>query len=130
MRQILSCYKINCFLTRCYFLLKKFANDFGWRAGALGAGEPESWAPELGPETGAIGTGGYGPEAEKRPDVGGGIEADEGGIGGSELVEVESEDRSWWRWNRRIGAGGGGIEADGGGIGGSELMEMESEDRS
>ncbi|PIC12181.1 hypothetical protein B9Z55_028546 [Caenorhabditis nigoni] len=28
----------------------------------------------------------------------------------SEMEEVESEDRSWWRWNRRIGAGGGESE--------------------
>ncbi|CAO4365244.1 unnamed protein product [Caenorhabditis nigoni] len=40
-----------------------------------------------------------------------------------QLVEVESDDRSWWRWNRRIGAGGGGI-------GGCELVEVESKDRS
>ncbi|CAO4371106.1 unnamed protein product [Caenorhabditis nigoni] len=51
------------------------------------------------------------------------IGAGGGGIGGSELMEVESEDQSWSRWNRRI-------RADGGGIGGSELMEVESEDQS
>ncbi|PIC39293.1 hypothetical protein B9Z55_011028 [Caenorhabditis nigoni] len=76
---------------------------------------------------GALGSGAPGAEAL----------ADGGGFGGSELVEVESEDRSWSRWDRRIGAGVGGIGAGGGGIvdgqggiGGSELVEVESEDRS
>ncbi|PIC51551.1 hypothetical protein B9Z55_002021 [Caenorhabditis nigoni] len=45
------------------------------------------------------------------------IGADGGGIGGSELMEVESEYRNWCRWNRRIGANCGGIGAGRGGIG-------------
>ncbi|PIC39468.1 hypothetical protein B9Z55_011145 [Caenorhabditis nigoni] len=94
-----------------------------------------------------IGGGGGGIEA-----LGGGIGGGGGGIGASERMEVESKDRRWWRWNRRIGADGGGIggselveveskdrrwwrwnrriRAGGGGIGGSELVEVESEDQS
>ncbi|PIC39962.1 hypothetical protein B9Z55_011478 [Caenorhabditis nigoni] len=97
------------------------AEDLG--AEALGAGTG-SYDPEAG--IGAAGTraGGGGIGALRSGALGGGQ------IGGSEQAEVESEDRSWWRWNRRIGAGGGeigGSGAGGGGIGGSELVEVESE---
>ncbi|PIC33376.1 hypothetical protein B9Z55_013379 [Caenorhabditis nigoni] len=92
------------------------AGALGARAPRAGSREPELWDPELcDPKL-------WEPpklwwRCNRRIGAGGGV------IGGTELVEVESEDRSWWRCNRRNGAGGGGI-------GGTELVEVESEERS
>ncbi|PIC52737.1 hypothetical protein B9Z55_000272 [Caenorhabditis nigoni] len=61
----------------------------------------ELWDPELWVGSGALGSGALG----------------SGALGSARL------DRSWWRWNRRIGASGGGI-------GESELVEVESDNRS
>ncbi|CAO4373151.1 unnamed protein product [Caenorhabditis nigoni] len=98
--------------SKCFAVKKRIVSS------PASAGEHGSWDLELWDPGGVIGAGG-------------------GGIRRSELVEVESEYRSWWRWNRswwrwdesrwrsnrRIGVGGCGIRR-------SELVEVESEDRS